>query len=133
MPATRQTVAEVVRRVARIADRTGCSEDRRCDLEIAVHEAVANALEHGNGNGNSHGSWSGQIFVRCYADDLGRLIVAVRDQGNGFDPESVPDPRSEAGRALDHGRGVLLMRELSDHMNYRKGGREVVLYLRCTT
>ena len=44
------------------------------------------------------------------------------------DPESVPDPRAEERWLAEHGRGLLLMRELLDHVEYRKGGSEVVLY-----
>ena len=49
-------------------------------------------------------------------------------EGDGFDHEEVPDPRSADRMHLHHGRGVFLMRELMDECVYRKGGTEVVLY-----
>jgi len=52
----------------------------------------------------------------------------VRDQGPGFDPARVPDPRHPDRRHLHHGRGLLLMRELMDRVEYRRGGREVLLF-----
>ena len=56
------------------------------------------------------------------------FIIAVRDEGPGFDPAQVPDPRREDRLHLTHGRGIFLMRELMDHIQHRKGGREIVLY-----
>ena len=49
-------------------------------------------------------------------------------EGKGFDPDKVPDPRSADRVHLTHGRGLLLMRELMDRLEYRRGGSEVVLF-----
>ena len=68
------------------------------------------------------------MFLRCYAGPRAGILVAVRDEGQGFDPDKVPDPRAADRRQLTHGRGLLLMRELMDRVEYRKGGREVLLY-----
>jgi serine/threonine-protein kinase RsbW len=54
----------------------------------------------------------------------------VRDEGAGFDPDAVPDPRRDDRVLLHHGRGLLLMRELVDRVIFRRGGREVVLVFR---
>jgi serine/threonine-protein kinase RsbW len=94
------------------------------DLEIALVEALANAMEHGNANLAKR-----KIFLRCYGGPEVGVLVAVRDQGQGFDPNSVPDPRSADRLHLRHGRGLLMMRELTDHVEFRKGGREVLLRL----
>jgi serine/threonine-protein kinase RsbW len=59
------------------------------------------------------------------------MLIFVRDEGSGFDPEKVPDPRQADRLHLDSGRGLLLMRELMDYIEYRKGGREVLLYTTC--
>jgi serine/threonine-protein kinase RsbW len=52
----------------------------------------------------------------------------VRDQGAGFDPDQIPDPREQERLFLHHGRGLLLMRALMDRVEHRLGGREVVLH-----
>jgi len=108
--------------VRRLAVRCGCSEDRLTDLEIALVEALANAIKHGNADLAKR-----RVFLRCYGGPEVGILVAVRDQGNGFDPNRVPDPRSAERVRLRNGRGLLLMRELTDHLEYRKGGREVLL------
>ena len=52
----------------------------------------------------------------------------MRDEGQGFEPDDVPDPRGADRMHLHHGRGVFLMRQLMDQCEYRKGGTEVLLY-----
>jgi serine/threonine-protein kinase RsbW len=106
--------------VARKVEALG---QNRADLEIAVREALANAILHGNGLHKAK-----RVFVRCYGGPHAGLLVLVRDQGAGFDPSHVPDPRHPDRRHLHHGRGLLLMRELMDRVEYRRGGREVLLY-----
>jgi len=123
IPSDRDAINDAVARVLTFARRCRFPEDRLADVEIAVREALANAIQHGNRNRPSR-----KIFLRCYAGPRAGILVAVRDQGNGFDPDKVPDPRRAERRYLTHGRGLLLMRELMDTMTYRRGGREVVLY-----
>ena len=54
--------------------------------------------------------------------------MLVRDEGPGFIPDDVPDPRSDDRVHLNHGRGLFLMRALMDFVEYRKDGREVLLF-----
>lgn len=112
-----------VKSIMKIARRAGYSNNQRTDLEIALSEALANALIHGNAEGAGK-----SIFVRCYASVRKGLLIVVRDQGAGFDPEGVPDPRAADRMHLHHGRGVFLMRQLMDECIYRKGGTEVLLF-----
>ena len=123
IPSTRTAINGVVDEVCRLADRCGCSEDRQADLEIAIREALANAISHGNGLRASR-----RVFLRCYGGPGAGILVAVRDEGSGFDPADVPDPRTPERKHLSHGRGLLLMRELMDGLEFRRGGREVVLF-----
>jgi len=125
MASTHRAINRAVTQVRRMARRCGCPADRQADLEIAVREALANAVEHGNGQGSKH-----KVFLRCYCGPEAGILIAVRDHGNGFDPSAVPDPRAADRMELAHGRGLLLMRELMDRMEYRRGGSEVVLFQR---
>ena len=101
----------------------GGSEELATDLEIVAREALANAMDHGNQK--SADKW---VRLRIYGCPGDSLLVVVSDEGAGFDPLRVPDPRSADRLELSHGRGLLLMRELLDHVEYRKGGREVVMF-----
>jgi serine/threonine-protein kinase RsbW len=123
LPSTRDALEWAVARVRTIARTCGYSADRRTNLEIALREALANAIDHGNASQPER-----RVFLRCYAGRGAGLLVCVRDEGPGFDPDQVPDPRAHERRELNHGRGLLLMRSLSDGMAFRHGGREVTLY-----
>jgi serine/threonine-protein kinase RsbW len=113
-------VREVLRR-ARAA--RALKRDASPEVEIALREALANAVFHGN-----EGDPSRRVFLRVYGGSDWGLLVAVRDDGPGFDPAHVPDPREGDRLELTHGRGVFLMKELMDHVEWRKDGREVVLF-----
>lgn len=110
-----------------LARRCGCARDNQADLEITLREALANAIIHGNGSEQAK-----RIFLRCYGAPDRDLLILVRDEGRGFDPEEVPDPRDPDRKHLNHGRGLLLMRELSDYVEFRRSGREVLIYKSCT-
>ncbi len=104
--------------------RDVCSrEDVMDDMEIVLREGLANAALHGNlaAAGKS-------VFLRCYGSREQGLWIVIRDEGSGFDPDSVPDPREEDRRLLHHGRGIFLMQQLVDEVEYRKGGTELLLY-----
>lgn len=123
LPSNWPSLNQAVHSVLDLADELGCVEDHKADLEIALREALANAIIHGNKK-HEHK----RVLLRCYAAPAGHLLIAVRDEGEGFDPHEVPDPRSAERIYLHHGRGIFLMRELMDHVEHRKGGREVLLY-----
>jgi serine/threonine-protein kinase RsbW len=123
MPSSKRSLAEAAARARDLALHCGCDEEALADVEIAVREAMANAIWHGNGR-----RARSKVFFRCYGGPDAGIVIAVRDQGAGFDPESVPDPRNADRMELERGRGLFLMRALMDLVRYRRGGREVVLF-----
>jgi serine/threonine-protein kinase RsbW len=125
LPSTRAALNRGVRAVLRMARSRGWSDGQLADLEIALREALANAIIHGNELNRNK-----RVFLRCYAGAHRSMMIVVRDQGPGFNPADVPDPREDHRLHLPSGRGLLLMRELMDHVEYRRGGREVLLLAR---
>ena len=104
--------------------RLELGEDDRHWIGLAVREAVANAIKHGNG---SDPSKQVEVEVRI---DAGDVEVSVRDEGKGFDPSSVADPLAPENLLRPGGRGIFYMRSLMDKVEYRfgaQGGTEVVL------
>ena len=123
LQSTTPGINRAVKDILKHARITGCLAEHQAELEIALREALANAVFHGNRSDAAK-----RVMVRAYCDPKKGFVIAVRDEGPGFDPAKVPDPRREDRLQLTHGRGIFLMRELMDHIEHRKGGREVVLY-----
>jgi serine/threonine-protein kinase RsbW len=90
------------------------------DIEIAVREAIANAVIHGN-----HENRSTPVYVTCRCTANGEISIIVRDQGQGFDVRGVPDPTLEQNRLSTHGRGIHIMQALMDAVRFEEGGRVV--------
>jgi serine/threonine-protein kinase RsbW len=108
--------------VGRLAAAAGFDEDRREDIQAAVHECLVNAIRHGN-----RGDETRQVTLEL---DLhgGDLEIRIRDQGTGFDPRRIPDPLARENLCRSSGRGILLMKALMDDVTFcrpRGGGMEV--------
>lgn len=123
LPSTRESINNAVKRVMKMAAEMGCRKSDMADIEIALREALANAVFHGN-----QGDPEKKVLLRCYLSPAKGILLAIRDEGKGFDPGDIPDPRETERLYLHHGRGIFLMRNLMDRVEHRRGGREVVLY-----
>ena len=100
-------------------DRCGYDEDSTFAIKLALEEAMSNAVRHGNG-----GDATKHITVR-YAVTRSQVIICVRDEGAGFEPENVPDPTSPDRISLPSGRGIMLMRAYMSDVEFRHNGAEV--------
>ncbi len=89
-------------------------------VELALREALSNAILHGNRLDARK-----LIHVRCSCDCGSGLSVVVRDQGQGFDPDGVPDPLAFENLNSEHGRGIHLMKLAMDEVSFERGGTEV--------
>jgi serine/threonine-protein kinase RsbW len=95
----------------------------RFNFRVSLAEALANAMVYGNG-----GDPCKRVRVEVTVD--GRRIEArISDQGPGFDPGCIPDPRAPEHLNRPCGRGIFLMRELMDEVHYNERGNAVTLVL----
>lgn len=92
--------------------RLSLDEDSSHRVGIAVREAVANAIRHGNLEDPGK-----RVDVDFMVED-GEVVIVVRDQGEGFDPEKVRDPVAEENLLRPNGRGILFMRSFMDSIEY---------------
>ena len=90
------------------------------ELEIAIHEALANAVIHGN-----HENRMKQVHVSCRCRMDGEVLVTVRDEGEGFDSRAIPDPTEAQRLLITHGRGLHLMRAFMDEVSFEENGTVV--------
>lgn len=104
--------------VVAVATSAGLGADSVQDVQIAVHEAVLNALVHGNRQDENR-----RINV-LVSLGLEALEVDVQDEGEGFDARFVPDPRAPPNVGRSSGRGIFFMRALMDDVAFlpRAGG-----------
>jgi serine/threonine-protein kinase RsbW len=92
------------------------------DIEMALHEALANAVIHGNGENSRKRVY---IACRCYMD--GEVSITVRDEGQGFDVSALLNPTFRENLLLTHGRGIYLMKTLMDEITFEEGGSVVMM------
>jgi len=124
LPSCRRTIKAVDALVAEVAASAGFDADSTQDVQIAVREAVTNAIVHGNGKDESR-----RVRLQI-AVSSASLEVRVQDQGRGFDPGDVPDPRAPENLCRSCGRGILFMRSLMDEVRFRRtadAGTQVIL------
>lgn len=97
----------------------GYGERNLFGIRLALEEAVINAIKHGNELDSTK-----KVTVRFAVDDK-KFDVSVEDEGEGFDPEDVPDPWSDEGLVAESGRGLALMQAYMDDVWYEEGGSRV--------
>jgi serine/threonine-protein kinase RsbW len=105
--------------VENLASRFRLAPDTYGNILISLTEAVNNAIIHGNRQDESK-----IVEVRTERRN-GRLAILVRDEGRGFDFSNVPDPTTPERVCECGGRGVFLMRQLSDKCRFHDDGRTV--------
>ena len=94
-------------------DRTGCWEDA-WSIGLAVREALVNAIVHGN-----HREPQKTVRICVALDDNCDLLIAVKDSGSGFDPSRLPNPVAAENLLADYGRGIFLMKQLMDEVDFK--------------
>ena len=101
------------------------ADDLLANVLLAVTEATTNAIIHANKCDHSK-----IVTVDAWVEDS-KLVVKVKDEGEGFDPGKIPDPTEPENLLKDSGRGVYLMRVYMDNIEYNRtdSGTETILTL----
>ena len=110
-------------------ERLGMADDTRHSVDLAVREALANAIKHGNEQNPSK-----QVHVDLDIE-VADLVIRVEDEGVGFDPAQVVDPLAPENILKKNGRGILFMKRFMDEVQYGAGpggGTMVTLRKRLT-
>ena len=95
-------------------------DESEADIEMAVIEALENAVVHGNCE-DPHK----RVYVTCRCAAEGEVSITVQDEGQGFDTGTLPDPTAPENRLRTSGRGIYLMKTLMDEVCFEKGGAVV--------
>jgi serine/threonine-protein kinase RsbW len=119
------SIADNIRMIESFIDnakeRFHLNEDIYGNIMIAVTEAVNNAIKHGNKSDSSK-----NVFLSLSLNE-NLLRFIIKDEGPGFDFHSLPDPTAPENIDKPGGRGIFLMRHLSDDVNFKDNGRVVEL------
>lgn len=121
IPSDFDAVFQVETLIDSVCARMGATENYG-NVLIAVTEAVNNAIIHGNAKNKSL-----KVQVQVGENDGGYCFV-VRDEGDGFDSSNLPDPTAPENLERENGRGIFLMRNLSDDVVFDDYGRSVNIY-----
>lgn len=120
MPSEFQAISPLVDQLMRLIEGSRYVAGNEFEVELALREALSNAVVHGNQLDANK-----QVLVRCRCE-LGKGVsITVTDQGQGFDPNAVPDPSANGRIEAEHGRGILLMKMMMDEVSFGRGGTEV--------
>jgi|SRR6056297_3394552 len=116
-----ENIALIEKVIDEICNANNITEEHYGNVLIAITEGVNNAINHGNKQDSSK-----EVVVE-FAVSEKQLVCKITDQGPGFDYENVPDPTSPENIEKPNGRGVFLMRHLSDEIEFDDNGAVVIL------
>ena len=112
LPSRIETVEKAATVVADFVGRSGISEEAAYGIDMAVREAVTNAVVHGNQEDE-------RKVVELTLKSLPEAVeITIQDRGQGFNPEEVPDPTEAENILKTSGRGIFFMRTFMDEVTW---------------
>lgn len=112
LPSHIEAVADAAAAAANFACKCGVADEEAFGIDMAVREAITNAIVHGNQEDDTK---QVEMTMNCSQN---AVEIAVSDQGAGFDPEEVPDPTAAENLMRTSGRGNFLMRSFMDEVSW---------------
>ncbi|HET6179446.1 MAG TPA: ATP-binding protein [Candidatus Sulfotelmatobacter sp.] len=120
IPANPNAISGVVDGVMQIARQMRCAVGHEFQVELALREALANAIVHGCNNDPSK---KVECCVAC--TESSDVVIVVRDPGEGFVSSAVPNPVAAENLESTHGRGIYLINQLMDEVSFERNGAEI--------
>ncbi len=115
LPSRVSAADEVAAAVSEFLTRLGIAEEVAFGVDMAVREAVTNAVVHGNKLDEA------KIVEVKLSNTPDAFEISVRDQGSGFNPDAVPDPTKDENLLKTSGRGIFFMRNFMDQVDWSTG------------
>ena len=119
IPSEVDEASAVVRELVLNLTKLNWSEKDRFAIHMATEEALMNAVKHGNSEDRSK---SVDVVLKVGENFF---YARIADEGDGFDPENVPDPCEECNLEKTSGRGVSLIRSFVDSVKYNQTGNVI--------
>jgi len=128
MPSEVRAISPLVDRLMRLIEGSQCVPGEEFDVELALREALDNAVVHG-----SQENPETKVHIRCRCQPGKEISIVVTDQGKGFDFEKAVGNGITLDPAAEHGRGIQLMKAYMDDVHFERGGSEVHMRKRSRT
>jgi serine/threonine-protein kinase RsbW len=112
LPSRIEAIDKAATAVAELVTRSGIGEEEAYGIDMAVREAIANAVIHGNKLDET------KLVEINVKSSLDSIEVSVHDQGQGFNPETISDPTKEENILKSSGRGIFFMRNFFDEVDW---------------
>jgi serine/threonine-protein kinase RsbW len=128
MPSRIQAISPLVDRLMRLIERSQCIPGAEPDVELALREALDNAVVHGNQEDPKT-----KVRIRCRCGPGHEISIVVTDRGKGFDFGKIADDGFTSDPTSEHGRGIQLMKAFMDEVRFERGGSEVHMRKRLRT
>ena len=113
-------IAPAVERIMGAVTQMKCAAGKELDVQLALQEALANAVVHGCKNDPGK---KVRVLVGC--DESRGMMIIIKDPGSGFDPETIPSPVVGQNVFSSHGRGIFLISQLMDEVRFEHGGTQI--------
>ena len=114
-------IADVCKRILSNLEGNSFGQDDIFAVHLALEEAFINAVKHGNKMD------SGKTVQIDYTVGLDKVEISLTDQGEGFDPEAIPDPRLGNNLYRPEGRGLFLINSYMDVVKFNERGNRVYM------
>lgn len=124
IPSLVERIYPIEQKILIMAQNLGFDEDACFRLRLAMDEAMVNAIIHGNLHDRAK---------KVYVEARGRpraFEVTIRDEGHGFDVDSLKDPTADENLHATHGRGVFLIRQFMSDVFFNEMGNQITFVLR---
>lgn len=120
LPGRLEAIPDAVEKLMAVVRRMDCAAGCDFEIEVAINEALANAVKHG-----CRLDAGKMVVVSLMCDETDGVLIVVRDPGNGFEVAEVPSPVVGQRLFASHGRGIFLINRLMDEVHYERGGTEI--------
>lgn len=120
----KENISLVGKYVDEICEYYNIGDENYGNILVAVTEAVSNAIYHGNRLNPE------KMVSFRYESVNNSLCFVIEDEGKGYNPDTLPDPTDPENVESPNGRGVFLMRKLSDDIKFENSGTRVELYFK---
>ena len=125
IPSNPEFLPEVEEFIIEIAQENKLDDDKFNNLALSVAEAASNSIVHGNKSDKDK-----LLHIKVKIDEE-KIKIIFKDEGDGFNPQKVPDPTKPENILKDNGRGIHIMKTFLDDLtyNFTENGTETILTL----